>query len=178
MLAKYNRPMTPREKRIRNQFGAMFIISTLTALWLMVMCSNQNIENKRLKEDIALFDSLYIKSGYSEDPSLKVRVNNIFSDANAYREVYSDIFELQTNETRYEEALKSYIDLAMHQELYERDGFKSVYIQAERVKAVNEVSHLTDSYNNLVAYSYAFDEYRRMHPAIIKEIERFLFFTE
>ena len=46
MLAKYNRPMTPREKRIRNQFGAMFIIATLTALWLMVMCSNQSIEIK------------------------------------------------------------------------------------------------------------------------------------
>lgn len=48
MIAKYNRPMTPREKRIRNQFGSMFVAATLTALWLMVMWSNQNIEIKRL----------------------------------------------------------------------------------------------------------------------------------
>jgi hypothetical protein len=52
MLAKYNRPMTPREKRIRNQFGTMFIIATLTALWLMVMWSNQNIENSKQKVDL------------------------------------------------------------------------------------------------------------------------------
>lgn len=51
MLAKYNRPMTPREKRIRNQFGSMFIIATLIALWLMVMWSNQDIEIKRLSAE-------------------------------------------------------------------------------------------------------------------------------
>jgi hypothetical protein len=54
MLAKYNRPMTPREKRIRNQFGAMFIISTLTALWLMVIWSNQDIENSKQKVDLGV----------------------------------------------------------------------------------------------------------------------------
>lgn len=48
MLAKYNRPMTPREKRIRNQFGAMFVAATLVALWLMVMSSNQSIEIKEV----------------------------------------------------------------------------------------------------------------------------------
>jgi hypothetical protein len=170
--------MTPREKRIRNQFGAMFVAATLTSLWLMVMRSNQSIENERLKGEIALFDSLYVKSGYIEDTSIKARVNNVFEDANAYREVYSDIFELKTNEMRYESALESYVDTAMHQELYERDGFKSAFTQEERVKAADEIRSFADSYNNLVAYSYVFDEYRRVHPAITREIERFLFFTE
>ena len=54
--------MTPREKRIRNQFGSMFVASTLALLWMIVMWSNKDIEVKSLSMErdslIHISDSL------------------------------------------------------------------------------------------------------------------------
>ena len=48
MLTKYNRPMTPREKSIRNQFGFMFIATTLGLLVMTLFWSNKVVEVKYL----------------------------------------------------------------------------------------------------------------------------------
>ena len=107
MIAKYNRPMTPREKRIRNQFGSMFVAATLTALWLMVMWSNQDIEIKRQKAELDVLqhqsDSLTKENFDLESIVKKYKIGEL---RNQLDSLHDEVFNLSNAVGRYELTLE------------------------------------------------------------------------
>lgn len=172
------RPLTPREKSIRTKYSALFVLATLTALTLAVYYGKADIENTELKATNAFFDSLYVKSDYIPSENRKEKILHVFEDANNYRDMQEDIFDLTTTNGRYEVALESYGDTLMHEELYLRTGYRSKFKSQDRVKFINDIKEISKDCNKLIAYMYAFDIYREQHPAAVKDIEQFLFFSE
>ena len=112
MLTKYNRPMTPREKRIRNQFGAMFVAATLVALWLMVMWSNQSIEIKRQKAELDVLqhqsDSLTKENFDLESIVKKYKIGELRNQLDSLRD---EAFNLSNALGRYELTLEYLKDI-------------------------------------------------------------------
>ena len=172
------RPLTPRERRIRTKYSALFVIAALTALILAVYYNKLDMEVTELKASNVLFDSLYQKSEYAPSEDRKEKILNVFTDANNYREVSDDLFELNITNNRYEMSLDAYADPYAHQDLFEMRGYKSKFSQAERTKFIKDIKEIAKDCNKLIAYMYAFDIYREQHPDAVNDIEQFLFFSE
>lgn len=108
------------------------------------------------------------------------KITRLFENAKNYREIYDDLFELTSNNSRYELALEYYLDPLMHQEYLDRNGidFKSKYTHSQRIEIVKKITNKSVTFNRLYCYGFAFDWYREIDPTAIREIEMFLFFTE
>jgi len=172
------RPLTPRERRIRTKYSALFVIAALTALILAVYYNKLDMEVTELKSHNAFFDSLYVNSQYIETSDRKSKIIKVFEEADNYRDLHEDLFELTVNNGRYEVALESYSDSLMHEELYDRTGYRSKFKQSDRIKFIKDIKEIAKDCNRLIAYMSAFDVYREQNPAAVKDIEQFLFFSE
>lgn len=183
------RPLTAREKSIRNKYASLFVFSTLCAITLGVLYSNQDAELKKallisqeidsasVKLDYIQYD---VKDGDTVWVSTSEKLKKMYYDAGRYREIHDDLFELSSNNARYEMALEYYADPLMHQEYRERSDsdFKSKYTEAQRKEIVEKIKKEINSFNPIIAYRDAFDWYREINPVAVKEIENFLYFTE
>lgn len=184
MRRKFNqssgRPLTPREKRIRNRYGFLFVVAALTSIVLGVYYNKLEVKQQRVNSDIVFFDSLYNDADYIPESSLREKFTRVFEDANRLREMNDALFELTSSNARYEMALEYYADPLMHQEYRDRThtNFKSKYTQEQRKEIVKKIQDEVKSFNPIIAYRDAFDWYREIDPVAIKEIELFLFFTE
>jgi len=184
------RPLTAREKSIRFQYGALFVFSALCAITLGVLYNNQNTELKKIEGIKQRIDSAFIKLDYIEsfvdddgdtvEVSTEKKIGQMVDDAFRYREMHDDLFELRSTDARYEMALEYYADPLMHQEYRDRTGtdFKSKYTETQRKEIVEKIRKEVSSFNSIIAYRDAYDWYREINPAAIKEIELFLYFTE
>lgn len=183
------RPLTARERSIRFRYGALFVFSALCAITMGVLYSKKNIELKQVQLIYQEIDSASVKLDYIqynvEDGdttwvSSYDKLKKMVSDAESYREIHDDLFELRSNNARYEMALEYYEDPLMHQEYRDRTdtNFKSKYTEAQRKEIVEKIRKEINSFNPIIAYRDAFDWYREIDPVAIKEIEIFLFFTE
>jgi hypothetical protein len=198
------RPLTARERSIRAKYGLLFVISSICAISLASLYNKEKNERLSYQEENKILDSAYANLDYAaffydKDSSIVYyehndegedtihvmipnidKIRRIASDAKLYREISDDLFELRSNDTRYQMALEYYADPLMHQEYRDRTGsdFKSRYTPKERKEIVEKILKESESFNSLYRYGFAFDWYREIDPVAIKEIEVFLFFTE
>ena len=172
------RPLTPRERRIRTKYSILFVIAALTALILAVYYNKLDMEVTELKNNNAFFDSLYVKSDYIPSENRKEKILHVFEDANNYRDMQGDIFDLTTTNGRYEVALGAYADSLAEDMLNEHDPslkFKSKYSYKERLEIVRKIEEEAKSFNQIIPYFMAIELwYREIDPIAVKEINLFL----
>lgn len=184
------RPLTAREKSIRFKYSLLFVFATLCALTMGVLYNRQNTEMQELKEMKSQLDSSFTKLDYIEYNvddegdtimvSVKERIDQMTNDASRYRDLHDDLFELTSNNARYEMALEYYADPLMHQEYRDRTGtnFRSKYSESQRKEIVEKIRKEIPSFNQIIPYMLALDWYREIDPVAVEEIEVFTFFTE
>jgi len=155
-----------------------------------VLYNRQNTEMQELKEMKSQLDSSFTKLDYIEYNvddegdtimvSVKERIDQMTNDASRYRDLHDDLFELTSNNARYEMALEYYADPLMHQEYRDRTGtnFRSKYSESQRKEIVEKIRKEIPSFNQIIPYMLALDWYREIDPVAVEEIEVFTFFTE
>lgn len=184
------RPLTARERSIRFQYGALFVFATLCSITMGILYNKKDSQFKQSQLVLSQIDSAWVKLDYIQytvdddgdtvEISATEKISKLAEDASRYRDMHDDLFELRSNEARYEMALEYYADPLMHQEYRDRTNsdFKSKYTESQRKEIVEKIRKEVNSFNSIIAYRDAFDWYREINPAAIEEIEIFLFFTE
>jgi hypothetical protein len=166
------------------------VIAGLCSITLGFLYNKQNVELQEMKAIKSQIDSAFIKLDYiqynvddegdSVEVSIKQRIDQMTNDASGYRDLHDDLFELTSNNGRYEMALEYYADPLMHQEYRDRTGtnFRSKYSESQRKEIVEKIRKEIPSFNQIIPYMLALDWYREIDPVAVEEIEVFTFFTE